>query len=152
ILLVAFSRATDPRSLNAAAEDPQAVSTQDGDNASLKVILLGTAGGPRVSADRLGIATLVIAGTERLLFDCGRSATTGMARMAINPADVTKVFLTHLHSDHIVSLPELYLFPWASEGRSVPLRVWGPVGTRSMMDSLQKAFQFDIHVRRDVDE
>lgn len=152
ILLVGFSCATEPRSLNAAVEGPQAVSTRNGDNATLKVILLGTAGGPRFSADRLGIATLVIAGAERLLFDCGRSATAGMTRMAINPADVTKVFLTHLHSDHIVSLPELYLFPWASGGRSVPLRVWGPDGTRSMMDYLQKAFQFDIHIRRDVDE
>jgi ribonuclease Z len=62
------------------------------------------------------------------------------------------VFLTHLHSDHIVSLPELLLFPWASQGRAVPLQVWGPTGTRAMMERLQEAFAFDIHVRRDVDE
>ena len=74
-----------------------------------------------------------------------------MARLAINPADVTNLFLTHLHSDHIVSLPELYLFPWASQGRSRPLRVWGPDGTRSMVRHLQDAFWFDVHVRRDVD-
>jgi ribonuclease Z len=75
-----------------------------------------------------------------------------MARLAINPADVTKVFLTHLHSDHIVSLPELVLFPWASQGRAAPLTVWGPDGTRSMVNHLQQAFAFDIHIRRDVDE
>jgi len=75
-----------------------------------------------------------------------------MAALAINPADVTKVFLTHLHSDHIISLPELYLFPWASQGRNKPLQVWGPDGTRSMMKHLQEAFAFDIHIRRDVDE
>ena len=96
---------------------------------TLKVILLGTQSGPTFSGQRLGIATLVEAGPEKLLFDCGRGLTTGMVRMAINPADVTKVFLTHLHSDHIVSLPELYLTPWASEGRQTPLRVWGPDGT-----------------------
>jgi ribonuclease Z len=78
--------------------------------------------------------------------------TTGLARVAINPADVTKVFLTHLHSDHIISLPELYLFPWASQGRRVPLQVWGPAGTRDMFRHLQAAFAFDIHIRRDVDE
>jgi ribonuclease Z len=72
--------------------------------------------------------------------------------MAINPADVTKVFLTHLHSDHIISLPELYLFPWASQGRKVPLEVRGPTGTRAMFRHLQDAFAFDIHIRRDVDE
>jgi ribonuclease Z len=65
---------------------------------------------------------------------------------------VTKVFLTHLHSDHIISLPELYLFPWASQGRNKPLQVWGPDGTRSMLKHLQEAFAFDIHIRRDVDE
>ena len=75
-----------------------------------------------------------------------------MARLAINPADVTKVFLTHLHSDHIVSLPELVLFPWASQGRATPLQVWGPDGTRSMVKHLLEAFSFDIHIRRDVDE
>jgi ribonuclease Z len=119
---------------------------------ALKVVLIGTSGGPTFSANRLGISTLVVAGPERLLFDAGRSMTTGMSRLGINPADVTKVFLTHLHSDHIVSLPELLLFPWASQGRAIPLQVWGPGGTRAMMDHLQQAFSFDIHIRRDVDE
>jgi ribonuclease Z len=121
-------------------------------NSSINVILLGTAPGPTFSAQRLGISTLVLAGPEKLLFDCGRGLTTGMAALAINPADVTKVFLTHLHSDHIVSLPELYLFPWASQGRNKPLQVWGPDGTQSMVKHLQEAFAFDIHIRRDVDE
>jgi ribonuclease Z len=125
--------------------------TPTGDS-GLRVLLLGTAGGPRSRAQGLGISTLVLAGPEKLLFDCGRGMTTGMAALAINPADVTKVFLTHLHSDHIISLPELYLFPWASQGRNKPLQVWGPDGTRSMMKHLQEAFAFDIHIRRDVDE
>lgn len=72
--------------------------------------------------------------------------------MSINPADVTKAFLTHLHSDHIIALPELYLEPWASQCRSTPLQVWGPDGTRSMMRRLQEALRFDIHFRLDVDE
>src|SRR5262252_4961468 len=108
-------------------------------------------GGPTFSGERLGISTLVIAGDQMLLFDAGRSLTTGLARLNINPAGVTRVYLTHLHSDHIVSLPELLLFPW-TQGRAVPLQVWGPTGTRAMMERLQEAFAFDIHVRRDVDE
>jgi ribonuclease Z len=130
------------------SQEPIAISS----DSNLKVILLGTAGGPTIDAQRLGISTLILAGPEKLLFDCGRGLTTGMARLAINPADVTKVFLTHLHSDHIVSLPELYLFPWASQGRAKPLLVWGPDGTRSMVKRLEDAFSFDIHIRRDVDE
>lgn len=129
------------------AQKPTAAAT----DSNLKVILLGTAAGPTTSPQRLGISTLVIAGPEKLLFDCGRSLTTAMARLEINPADVTKVFLTHLHSDHIVSLPELYLFPWA-QGRRLPLQVWGPDGTRSMVKHLQDAFSVDVHIRRDLDE
>ena len=36
--------------------------------------------------------------------------------------------------------------------RTIPLEIWGPEGTRDMMDALQRAFAFDIHMRRDVDE
>jgi ribonuclease Z len=135
---------------------PMTVHTQEliatTNDSTMKVVLLGTRSGPAVDAQRLGISTLVLAGPEKLLFDCGRAMTTGMARLAINPADVTKVFLTHLHSDHIVSLPELVLFPWASQGRAAPVQVWGPDGTRSMVKHLLEAFSFDIHIRRDVDE
>src|SRR5207245_6367338 len=36
--------------------------------------------------------------------------------------------------------------------RTAPFYVWGPAGTRGMMSHLQKAYAFDIHIRRDVDE
>src|SRR5207342_2772359 len=119
-------------------------------DAVLRVMLLGTTGGPTINPQRLGISTLVVAGPETLLFDCGRGSTIGMSRLGIPPAEVTKLFLTHLHSDHVMALPELYLAPWASEGRKTPLQVWGPAGTRSMMEHLQKAFSFDVHIRRDI--
>jgi ribonuclease Z len=127
------------------------VSQSPADSQNMRVILLGTLGGPNFNAQRLGISTLVLAGAERLLFDAGRGTTTGMARAGINPNAVTKVFLTHLHSDHVISLPELIVFPWAQD-RRVPLYVWGPRGTRSMMQKFQEALAFDIHVRRDIDE
>jgi ribonuclease Z len=119
---------------------------------NLKVVLLGTAGGPTINPERLGISTLVVAGPEQLLFDAGRGLTFALARLSIRASTITKIFLTHLHSDHIVSIPELYLFPWASGGRTIPLQIWGPEGTRAMAEHLRDAFAFDIHVRRDVDE
>ena len=125
---------------------------QNGNDFSLKVILLGTAGGPTINAQRVGIGTLVVAGSEMLLFDCGRGVPAAMSRLSIAPADVTKIFLTHLHSDHVIAIPELYLFPWASQGRARAFQVWGPDGTKALMENLQKAFAFDIHIRRDVDE
>ena len=126
--------------------------TQNSDDSTLKVVLLGTRSGPAIDPQRAGIGTLIVAGPERMLFDVGRGVPTAMSRMGIVPADVTKVFLTHLHSDHVIDLPELYLYPWASQGRTTPFEVWGPDGTKAMMQNLQKAFAFDIRIRRDVDE
>lgn len=126
--------------------------TQNSDDSTLKVMLLGTRSGPAIDPERAGIGTLIVAGPERLLFDVGRGVPTAMSRMGIVPADVTKVFLTHLHSDHVIDLPELYLYPWASQGRTTPFEVWGPDGTKAMMQNLQKAFAFDIRIRRDVEE
>lgn len=117
----------------------------------IRVILLGTAGGPTFSPRRAGISTLVQAGPESLLFDAGRAMTTSLSRLEINPADVSKVFLTHLHSDHVISLPELWLYGWA-QGRPAALQVWGPEGTSAMCRHLEQAFEFDIHMRRDLDE
>jgi ribonuclease Z len=114
------------------------------------VTLLGT-GNPRPTMERFGASILVRAGKETLLFDCGRGATQRLYQMKMPFEAVDAVFLTHLHSDHIVGLPDLWLTGWIM-GRKVPLRVWGPAGTGQMMRHLEEAYSFDIHMRRDVDE
>lgn len=119
---------------------------------SLTVILLGTGVGPVVNLKQYGASTLVEAGGRRFLFDCGRGATLRLAQAGIPIGSITRVFLTHLHSDHVVQLPDLLLTGWSAGRRNVPLTVWGPAGTRAMMDNLLRAFDFDIRMRRDVDE
>lgn len=119
---------------------------------SLKVVLLGTGAGPLVNLQQYGTSTLVEAGGQRFLFDCGRGATQRLTQAGVPLGSITRLFLTHLHSDHIVQLPDLLLTGWAGGQRAVPLAVWGPAGTRDMMEHLQQAFAFDIRMRRDVDE
>jgi len=119
----------------------------------IRVTLLGTASGPRVHVGKAGISTLVEAGGERLLFDAGRGFMQRLVEAGYPMNAVTKLFLTHLHSDHVLDVPDLMLTPWsAAPERKVPLEVWGPDGTRDMMRHLEEAFAFDIHMRRDVDE
>ena len=119
----------------------------------IRVTLLGTAGGPPVRPGTAGIATLVDAGGERFLFDAGRGLMQRLVEAGYPMNAVTRVFLTHLHSDHIVDIPDLMLTPWSSPSeRTSPLEVWGPEGTRRMMQHLEEAFAFDIEVRRDKDE
>ncbi len=119
---------------------------------SIKVVLLGTGVGPVVNLQQYGASTLVEAGGMRFLFDCGRGATMRLAEAGVPMGTITRVFLTHLHSDHVIQLPDLLLTGWAAGRRAVPLTVWGPSGTRDMMDHMLQSFAFDIHTRRDLDE
>jgi ribonuclease Z len=101
--------------------------------------------------DRFGPSILVEAGSEKLVFDCGRGATQRLEQRKVAFADVSALFLTHLHSDHVVGIPDLWLTGWL-RGRKVALRVWGPAGAKEMMAHLEQAYEFDVHIRRDVDE
>lgn len=115
-----------------------------------RVTLLGT-GSPQPRMDRFGPSILIEAAGEKLLFDCGRGAAQRIEQRKVAFADVDALFLTHLHSDHVVGIPDLWLTGWV-RGRKSPLRVWGPVGTSEMVSHLEQAFSFDVHIRRDVDE
>ena len=132
---------------------PSAAAPQPVPPDGLRITLLGTGGGPLVNLRQFGASTLVEAGGKRLLFDCGRGATIRLVEGGIPIGAVGRLFLTHLHSDHVMQIPDLLLAGWVgSTGRRAPLEVWGPDGTRDMMSGLEKAFVFDIHMRRDVDE
>ena len=115
----------------------------------LTVTLLGT-GYPLPRIDRFGPSTLVRAGDEILVFDCGRGASQRLWQLGIPLGDVTALFLTHLHSDHTVGIPDLWLTGWLAGPtghRTEPFVVFGPPGTRAMMAHLEQAYAADIRIR-----
>jgi ribonuclease Z len=126
--------------------------TPPGVLAALTITLLGT-GNPRPSMERFGPSILVEAGAQRILIDAGRGATQRLFQIGRGSlvSGIDLVLFTHLHSDHVVGLPDLWLTGWIL-GRALPLPVRGPAGTVAMMANLAKAFEFDIRIRRDVDE
>lgn len=112
-----------------------------------EVILLGT-GTPRPSIDRFGSATLVHAGGKYFLFDVGRGATIRLQQAGLSPNQIEQVFLTHLHSDHISGLDDLWITGWVWQ-RENYLQVYGPEGTHQLVNSLRKAYAKDIAFRMD---
>ena len=117
--------------------------SQDG---PLLVMLLGT-GSPSPSMDRCGPSTLVQAAGQSLLFDVGRGAHQRLAQAGLNAAQVDAVFITHLHSDHFVGVPDLWLTGWLTTSRSKPWAVFGPQGTAAMFAKLREAFSVDLQTR-----
>src|SRR5438034_1563946 len=114
----------------AAQQQPQAPDPAT----DFRVVLLGT-GTPNPRADRFGPSILVEAGSERLVFDCGRSCTTRLWQLHI-PLGTVKLFITHLHSDHTVGIPDLWLTGFLSNPygrRTGPCRGGGPEGPTAMM-------------------
>lgn len=121
------------------------------DEAIIKVTLLGT-GTPQPLMDRFGSSILVEAGSEMLLFDAGRGCLQRMRQINVSYDQLTALCFTHLHSDHIVGLPDLWLTGWLISKRPAPLKVFGPEGTTKMIDYLRKAFAFDINIRIEDDK
>lgn len=113
----------------------------------IKVTLLGT-GSPPPVMNKFGPSILVEAGGQTFLFDAGRGALQRLNQAKIRWQDVLGVFLTHLHSDHVVGFPDLWLTGWlVGPGRNIPLEVWGPRGTKNMMSHLEQAYEYDIRIR-----
>ena len=110
-----------------------------------EVILLGT-GTPRPSIERFGAATLVNAGGKYFLFDAGRGVTIRLNQAGITPDQIGHVFLTHLHSDHISGLDDLWITGWIWQ-REHPIQVSGPAGTDNLVESLRHAYVSDIIYR-----
>jgi ribonuclease Z len=116
-----------------------------------RVTLLGT-GSPIPRIDRFGPATLIEVGGQELLFDVGRGATQRLMQVGISLSAIDAVFITHFHSDHVNGLPDLWMTGWLPAawnygGRSGLFEVWGPIGTKSMLDQLEIAFEADTNIR-----
>lgn len=120
--------------------------------AGIRVTLLGT-GNPRPTLDRFGPSTLVEAGGLRLLFDAGRGTSIRLFDWfgAGALSGLEAVFVTHLHSDHLIGFADVWLTGWIF-GRDRALPVIGPQGTRNFANHLPQAYAFDIRHRRDIDE
>jgi len=116
-----------------------------------QIVLLGT-GTPIADPARSGPAVAIVVGETPYLVDAGpglvrraaAACAAGVRGLAIDRLD--RLFLTHLHSDHTVGLPDLLFTGWTM-GRRSPLEIYGPPGTEAMAEHLLAAYAEDIRER-----
>ena len=119
----------------------------------MEVLLLGT-GTPNAEPERSRPAVAGLVEGAVYLVDFGpgvvrRAAAAhqmGVAELAVE--NLSRAFLTHLHSDHTAGYPDLIFTPWVLE-RAVPLEVYGPAGLQAMTDHLLAAYREDVSERLD---
>lgn len=118
---------------------------------ALIAILIGT-GNPRPNPERGGAATAIVAGNKWFLVDAGRGATLRIAGTKLKYEELGGVFITHLHSDHIAGLPDVFATSWQFGRKTKPLQLYGPKGIQQLSDAILQFFAYDIHIRRDLVE
>jgi ribonuclease BN (tRNA processing enzyme) len=116
-----------------------------------QVVMLGT-GTPNADPDRSGPAVAIIVNGHSYLVDCGpgiirrAAAATRNGVPGLEMKDLRVVFITHLHSDHTLGLPDLIFTPWVL-GRTDHLAAYGPSGLQDMTKNILAAWKKDIEVR-----
>ena len=109
------------------------------------MILLGT-GTPNAEPDHMGPAVAVVSGSNVYVVDVGPGVVRRAAQAGIRMEQLTRAFVTHLHSDHTAGLPD-FIFTPAVTGRTGPLDLYGPPGTRAMTRHILAAYKEDMQVR-----
>ncbi len=113
----------------------------------IRVVACGT-GMPAARRGQAATCFLVEAGDDKFIFDIGSGSMANLAALMIPYEYLDKVFLTHLHTDHMGDIDGLWAGGWTS-GRPNALRVWGPSGTREDMGTKYAMDNFVRHANWD---
>ena len=112
-----------------------------------KLTLLGT-GCPSPSHLRYGPSSLVSYEGTNYLIDAGSGVTQRLSEAGIKPGEIDYFFITHLHSDHIVDLYQLFISGWHT-GRETKFKVYGPKGLKSHFDKIFEAYKEELDLRKE---
>jgi ribonuclease BN (tRNA processing enzyme) len=112
-----------------------------------RLVLLGSKGGPAIRpGGPWPSSSLLQIGNRTIVIDCGLGVTRGLADAGISLKALDLVFITHLHSDHVLELGPLIHTAWTA-GLAAPVSVFGPPGTGHYWRRFCQAMEFDIEIR-----
>ena len=114
----------------------------------MKVILTGT-GSPIPDANRAGPSTLVQCAGQNILIDCGRGVAMRLVAAGVPAPFLSAILVTHLHSDHITDLNDLVTTRWILSPEATPTVIYGPLGTKKVVDGMMAMLTPDQKYRHD---
>jgi len=100
----------------------------------MRVVIIGS-GSSWLHADRASASQVIWVGNEPLLFDCGPGTGMNLMKASINPTEIVRIFLTHLHMDHCLEFPSI-VFAGYLMGRNDSMYLYGPPGTLDFCKSM----------------
>jgi ribonuclease BN (tRNA processing enzyme) len=109
--------------------------------------LLGSKGGPAIRpGGPMPTASLLEIAGRRIVVDCGLGVTRSLVATGMNLKTLDTIFITHLHSDHVLELGALIHTAWTT-GISTPIHVYGPPGITAYWQGFMAAMAFDCGIR-----
>lgn len=111
-----------------------------------RLVLLGTAGGPRPRTTRSAPAQAVVVGDTAYVVDCGDGVARQLVLAGIPLRAVRHIFITHHHSDHNADYGNLIVLAWAA-GLRTRVDAWGPPPLTRMTEQVFEMNAADIEAR-----
>jgi ribonuclease BN (tRNA processing enzyme) len=112
-----------------------------------RLVVLGSKGGPAIRPGGPSPTShLLELGGRRIVVDCGLGVTRGIVEAGVSLKELDLIFITHLHSDHVLELGPLLHTAWTA-GLASPVRVFGPPGTGHVWKNFLVSLEFDIDIR-----
>jgi ribonuclease BN (tRNA processing enzyme) len=128
------------------AEAGQRAVASDKKTSGTRLILLGTAGGPRPNKLRSSPAQVIVVNSVPYVIDCGSGVARQLALADVPLAKLRHVFLTHHHSDHNADYGNLIFLSWAA-GLKTPVDTYGPPPIDKMTKLFWELNNYDINIR-----
>lgn len=117
---------------------------------SIRVVFLGTSGS--VPTLKRSLPSVVVQGPkEQWMFDCGENTQRQMMAAKVSFHKKLKVFLTHLHGDHVLGLPGI-LQTMALMDRKESVQVFGPVGIKDFLVCTKESLNFGLTFPVEISE
>jgi ribonuclease BN (tRNA processing enzyme) len=115
-------------------------------DSSTVLITLGTRSGPRPTIERAQLSNILIVNGTHYLVDAGIGTTRRVTQAGIAIADIGRIFLSHLHDDHVGGLPALVTSEY-NLGRTELIEIYGPPGTKALSDGMLQFLTISSEIR-----